>query len=278
MSWRILALCAAACLLRGAPAREIAVTGATLSQFEDGPGVPPGFAFLSGDTVFLSFQISGYRVSEKDRIQLSYQVEAVDSSGRLLAPPVSRRIEAELAEEDKKWMPKARYEVLVPPLADSGAYRIRIRVKDELSGSAATAEVPFTVRGRAVEPSDTLVIRNFRFLRGEEDGPGLLLPNYKPGDAVWARFEITGYKLAENNRHHVDYGVAVLRPTGEVLYSEPNAASEQDESFYPKRYVLGILSLKLDPDIAKGDYVIVVDARDRLGNQKTESRYTFRVE
>jgi hypothetical protein len=278
MSWRFFALIPAAVALQAAPVRQLAIAGTALHQFEDGPNVAGGYAFLSGDTVFLSFQISGYQVSEKEKIQVSYQVEALDSKGLLLAPGVSRKIDAELAEEDKNWMPKARYEVLVPPLADSGAYRIRIRVKDELSGSVATAEVPFMVRGRAVEPSDTLVVRNFRFLRGEEDGQPLLLAVYRPGDAVWARFEVTGYKLAEKNSHHVEYGVSVLRPTGETLYSEPNAASEQDESFYPKRYVLGILSLKLDADIAKGEYVIVVDARDRLGDQKTESRHTFRVE
>ena len=278
MRWQLAALGLAASVLQAAPAKQLAIAGTALHQFEDGPNIPGGYAFMSGDTVFLSFQISGYQASEKDRIQLSYRVEAVDSKGLLLAPGVSRKIDAELAEEDKNWMPKARYEVLVPPLADSGSYRLRIQVKDELSGSVAAGEVPFAVRGRAVEPSDTLVIRNFRFLRGEEDGAPLLLASYKPGDAVWARFEITGYRMAENNRCHVEYGVSVLRPTGEVLYSEPNAAFEKDESFYPKRYVLGILSLKLDADIAKGEYVIVVDARDQLGGQKTETRQTFRIE
>ena len=94
---------------------------------------------------------------------------------------------------------------------------------------------------------------------------------------MWARFEITGYKLAAKNRLHVEYGVSVLRPSGEVLYSEPNAASEKDESFYPKRYVLGILSLKLDPDIALGEYTIVVAARDQIGGQQYETRHPFLI-
>jgi hypothetical protein len=168
--------------------------------------------------------------------------------------------------------------VLVPPLADSGLYRISIRVKDELSGSETSKELEFTVRGLAVEPSPTLVVRNFRFLRSEEDDKPLPAAAYRPGGSVWARFEITGYKLGARNRIEVAYGVSLLRTSGEVLFSEPNAASEADESFYPKRYVPGILSLNLDPDIAKGEYTIVVAVRDQVGGQRFESRHGFQVE
>jgi uncharacterized protein YfaS (alpha-2-macroglobulin family) len=175
-------------------------------------------------------------------------------------------------------MPKARFSVRVPPSAASGAYRIRIQVKDELGGGETSGEVSFAVRGHRVEPSETLVLRNFRFLRGEEDGPPLPVAAYRPGDTLWARFEITGYKLGEKNRYQVEYGVSVLRPTGEVLYTQPSAASEKDETFYPRRYVLGALSLNLDANLAKGDYVLMVTAKDLVGNQTSEIRRPFRVE
>lgn len=260
------------------PVKQLAVVNTVLHQFEDGPTVPAAFTFLAGDTVFLSFQVSGYRVSEKERVLIGYQIEARDSQGVPLAPPVSRKVDAELAEEDKNWMPTARYDVLVPPLADSGLYRILIRLKDELSGSAASREIDFTVRGLAVEPSPTLVVRNFRFLRSEEDDKPLPAAAYRPGDSLWARFEITGYKLGASNRMDVAYGVSLLRSSGEVLFSEPNAASEGDESFYPKRYVPGSLSLNLDRNIAKGEYTIVVAVRDQIGGQQYQERRSFLVE
>ena len=279
MTWLWLALMFATSVAAAAPARRLEIVNPALHQFEDGPPVPAAYTFLAGDTVFLSFQISGYQPSDKDRIQLSCSMEARDPKNLLLAPPVARKVDAELAEEDKKnWMPTVRYEVLAPPLADSGSYRILISVKDELSGSEASKEIGFALRGRPVEPSETPIVRNFRFLRGEEDAEPLPAAAYRPGDAVWARFEITGYKLAEKNRIDVEYGVSVLRPSGEELYSEPNAAADKDESFYPKRYVAGILSLKLDPDIAKGEYTIVVTVRDQVGKQQYQSRHAFRVE
>jgi hypothetical protein len=123
--------------------------------------------------------------------------------------------------------------VTIPPFADSGSYRAVIAVKDELAGKETSKEVSFQVRGRDVEPSDRLVVRNFRFLRAEDDvQPLAAVAAYRPGDAVWARFEMTGYKIAEQNRFHVDYGLAVLGPSGKTLFSQPQAAVEQDRPLF----------------------------------------------
>ncbi len=277
MTWPLPALLVAATATAVAP-KQLVIVGPALHQFEDGPALPTAYAFTPGDTVFLDFEVSGYQASAKDRILLSFQIEARDPQGRLLAPPTVRKVDAELADEDKNWKPKVRYDVLVPPLADTGSYRILIRGKDELSGAEASAEVGFSVQGREVASSDTIIVRNFRFLRSEEDAAPLAVAAYRPGDTVWARFEITGYKLGAKNRLDVAYGVSLLRSSGEALFSEPNAAAEADESFYPKRYVPGILSLKLDPDIARGEYAIMVAVRDQVGGQQYEARQTFRVE
>ncbi len=277
----MLASIALACLAGGAaapPVRPLAIVQAALHQFEDGPALPAGFQFLPGDTVFLSFQVANYKASEKERMLLAYRVDTRDAEGIPLAEPVEGKIDAELAPEDKSWLPKVRYNVLVPPHAGPGAYRTAAVVKDEIGGAEARYEVAFQVGGRAIEPSAELAIRNFRFLRGEEDGEGLARPVYRPGGALWARFEITGFRLGEKNRMDVRYGVSVLRPGGEALFSEPEAASEQDAPFYPKRYVPGALSLKLDPDIAAGEYTVVVAVRDEVGRQRVEARGTFRIE
>lgn len=264
-------------VLAAAPG-PLAIVQWELQQFEDGPALPSGYEFRPGETVFLSFRTSGYRVSGDDRILLQYRIEARDPEGLLLAEAATGKVDAGLAVEDKDWMPKVRYSVLVPPLAPSGAYRLLVWLADKLGGAEVRKEIPFRVQGREVAPSAELVVRNFRFLRSEEDAKPLIVAAYRPGDAVWARFDITGYKLSERNRFQVEYGISVLRPSGEVLYTEPNAASEKDESFYPKRYVPGVLSLKLDSDIAPGEYTIVLDVRDAIGGQKHESRHSFRVE
>jgi hypothetical protein len=175
-------------------------------------------------------------------------------------------------------MPKIRHDFLIPPLADSGEYTVALSVSDELASTSTRRELKFRVRGQDVAPSDTLVVRNFRFLRDDRDGPGLHPPAYRPGDAVWVRFAITGYRLGEKNRFHVAYGVEVLRASGASLYSAPQAADEQEETYYPKRYVLGSFNLQLTPDISKGDYTVVLRVRDALGSQEHEARHVFTVE
>ncbi len=260
------------------PAKQISIVKAEFQQYEGGPAVAPNFTYLAGETVFFSFQIAGYQASEDSKVALAYSIDALDPHGVRIVESQRGKVAEELSPEDKAWLPKVRYSFQVPPTADSGKYRLSLAAKDELNGSEAKQDVTLEVRGKQVEPSDTLALRNFRFLRSEEDSKALTPPLYRPGEALWARFEITGFKHADRNRFDVSYGISVRRPGGEVLYSEPKAASEKEESFYPHRWVQGILSLKLDPDIAKGEYLIVVSVRDDVGTQTFEGKYPFRIQ
>ena len=144
--------------------------------------------------------------------------------------------------------------------------------------TGASQELAFTVRGHPVEPSDTLVIRNFRFYRGEQDTEPLQKAAYRPGDPVWARFDITGFKYGEDHAIQVSYGVAVISPSGKELWSQAEAAVEKSQSFYPKRYVPGIMSLNLQPNIRPGEYGMVITVHDQIGNQKYEARQNFDIE
>jgi hypothetical protein len=169
-------------------------------------------------------------------------------------------------------------EIPLPPLAGSGTYKIVVRVTDDIAKTEASKEVPFAVRGREVEPSDTLVVRNFRFYRTEEEPTPLANPVFRRGDTVWSRFDITGYKFGEGNMVEVAYGIAVLNSEGKVLFAQDQAAVEQGGSFYPKRFVPGQMSITTQSNMKPGDYYIVVKVEDRIGNQKSESKEKFTVE
>ena len=138
--------------------------------------------------------------------------------------------------------------------------------------------VPFLVRGRDVEPSETLTVRNFRFFRGEEDTQALAKAVYKPGDGVWAKFDITGYKYGDKNKIDVSYVTTVIAPSGKVLCTQPEPAAEQSESFYPKLYVPASMGINLTANIRPGEYTIAVQVKDAGGGQTYEAKYTFTVE
>ena len=260
------------------PAKPVAAVNPILQQFEDGPPLAGDYKFIPGETVFFSFQVQGYQLSPDRQVRLSYNIEALDGDQIRLAEPASEKLETGTTEQDKEWLPRIRYSVLLPPYALPGQYRIVARVKDELSGREAATEMKIVVGGRVVERSDSLTLRNFRFLRREEDTEPLRTAVYKGGDALFARFDVTGYKLGEKNRILVICGISIVAPSGKEMFSEPRAAVAEEETFYPKRYFLGAFSLNVQPKTTPGVYTLVISVRDEVGGQTYQSRQPFRIE
>lgn len=273
--WLWIAL-AGLCAGSAAQAASLTIVNAGIRQMEDGAPLPPGFTYTPGETLYFSFQVAGYQAKD-DKIQLSYEINALDPKGVRLMEPIKGTVEAALAPQDKDWKPKVHPQLAIPPLAGSGIYKITAHVVDEIAKTEADKEVPFELRGHEVAPSETLAVRNLHFYRSEEDGNALADPAYRPGDAIWARFDIVGYKYGPGNNVDVSYGVAVTNAEGKVLFSQEQAAVEQGGSYYPKRYVPGQMSLTTQSNMRKGDYYMVVKADDRLGGQKCEARQKFSI-
>jgi hypothetical protein len=278
--WSVVAAASAAVLLAApkGPKLPLSIVNTSLQQYEDGPRMPPDLGYAAGELAFFSLEIAGYQKSEKDHVQLAWEWKCVDPAGIPLVEPASGKVETDVAPEDKEWLPKIRQNFEIPYYAPSGAYRLLIAVHDGLSGADARAEIPFLVRGHHVEPSDTLAVRNFRFYRSEDDPQPMEAAAYRPGENVWARFDIIGYKLGAGNSFDVQYGLTVIRPDGKPGFSQPDAATLKEQSFYPRRYTPAALSLTLPADIAKGEHTIVLTVRDRIGSQTAESQQKFSVE
>lgn len=257
---------------------QLAIVNSTLHQFEDGPRMEAGHRFIPGETVFFSFQARGFGKSKEELVHLRYEMDALDADDVRLVETNRGEVRTELTPQDKDWLPKVRWSFVIPPHAWPGTYRIRVRVRDELTGREAAVEIPLAVEGRRVEPSQTLVIRNFRFLREERDAEPLVPPVYHPGQSLWARFDITGFKIGDKNHIRVAYRISVLNAEGKLLYAQPEAAVEEDSPFYPKRSVPGLVSLQIQPGTPVGTYLMAVTVEDTVGGQTFETRESFRVE
>src|SRR5216683_3045981 len=83
---------------------EIGLTRVTVHEYEDGPPVPRGQVFSPGETVFLSFQLSGFQTktdeNEDLQISLAYTIEAADPTGRPITDPKSGKVETRILPED----------------------------------------------------------------------------------------------------------------------------------------------------------------------------------
>jgi hypothetical protein len=276
--WLWLAVLIALPALSQETSRPLAAINPLLQQYEDGPAVARDFKFLAGETVFFSFQVQGYRVSSDEKVLLSYRIRMVDSDQLPLAEPQDGKLENVVTSMDQEWLPRIRYSILVPPYVPPGTYRILAVIKDEVGGKEAEVSADINIDGYAVERSDTLVLRNFRFLPAEDSKEALRPAVYKSGSTMWARFDVTGYKIGEKNHVRVAYGMSILSPAGKELYVMPEAAVEDETPFYPKRYISGIVSLNVQPNTSPGEYVLVLKLRDEEGNQTFESRQQFRVQ
>ncbi len=259
----------------------LAVERVAVHQFEDGPLFGDGHTYLPGETVYFSCRLTGYQVAgsaeETRTVKLSWNLHVTDPAGLLLVPEGSGRIDAPVFSQDKNWRPKFLYSFEIPPFAPGGKYRIATTVRDEVGASQVDAQLTLTIRGRDVQPSSELVARNLHFQRTETDATVLDPPVYHPGETLWARFDITGFKYGEKNRYSVEYGLAILRENGEQVFAQPAAANDAHESFYPQHYVPGSISLNLDPMVPEGTYILVITMRDQIGSQSAEARAPFRI-
>ncbi len=276
--------CLASRSLAVAADKPLAIFHPVFARSEDGPPEASDEDFVPGETIYFSCQAQGYRKVDKpddygkQNVSLKFQIEVRDKAGALLQPIQEGKIETTVTQEDKDWMPKLRDTVVVPPLADTGEYMVLVKLSDVLAKADVEKTAVFHIKGRDVAPSDTLVVRNFRFLRGEDDQKALQVAAYRPGDPVWARFDMTGYKLSDKNQVDIEYGITVLREDGSVAYQQPDAATQKIQTYYPQRYQPGELSLNLAKDQPLGKYTIVLAVHDNLGQQMYETRETFSVE
>ena len=265
--------------LSGAPPPSAPkIVNAAPHETEDGPPLARGSQFQSSETVFYSFQVSSYAESPLKQVRLSYKIEAFDPQGVPIVEPIESVFDATLHDEDKRWMPKLRAPLAIPSVAPSGTYKIVTRVTDDISHLTTTAETTFEVAGHDVPASPDLIIRNLTFHRTDEDSHPLPVPAYRPGDTVFARFDIAGFRYAAANTIHVFYDVAVLNPAAKQIYTQPHAAEDRSFSFYPKPYVPGQMSLQLQKNMRPGEYTVVLTAHDEVGHQIAELRRPFAVE
>ena len=262
--------------LAAAPALQIVKP--ILSQMDGGAPDPSGFEHIPGEVVFFSCRIAGYTKSENEKVQLRYSVQAFDPKGIPLDEIYKNEMTVDVSPQDKDWQPKIATSLALPPLAPPGDYKIVVKAEDVLANTSAELSVPFKLRGHAVEPSDTLIVRNFQFFRDEDGTRPAEKPLYKPGDGVFAKFDIIGFHYGDHNKIDVSYVTSVIAPGGKVLWTQPEPAAEQSESFYPKHYVPASMGISLTPTIRPGEYTISVAVKDAVGGRTYEAKFPFTIQ
>jgi hypothetical protein len=265
----------------GEPA--LAIVSAGVQRSDDAPFVSTDYQFLPGDFVYVTFQIGGFGVKTDEEkgvrsISLTYSISVADSHETPLATPVSGEIKTELSPEDKNWTPKRRASFLLPSFVAAGDFHVHLAVKDLIAKSEAMKEIPFHIGGVRLQPAATITIQNLQFSREENGEHPLDVAAYRPGDTVYIAFDMAGFQLDPGNKYHVAYGVKVLRPDAKPFLDRANAAQMESSSFYPAQFVPGTLDIATSRTSPKGEYVVILTARDLIGNQTFSLKQAFRLE
>jgi len=261
----------------------LAVIRAGVQQSEDAPFVPADFRFMPGDYVYFTFDIAGFHVRTNPEagtrhMSLTYEITPQDSENVSLAPTIKGGIDVDLNPEDKEWTPKRRASFLLPSYVAAGQYHLHVAVQDSIAKAETTADVPFLIGGVKVLQPDVITAQNFAFLRKENDREPLEVPAYSPGDTVFARFNLVGFRLGQKNEYNLSYGVTVLRPDGRPFLNNPQAAELKGDSFYPAKYLPGTIALTVPPNAERGQYVITLALHDLIGNRTSEFKQSFSIE
>ena len=247
----------------------------TILDSRDGYAIPEDSLFLPGETVHLYLRIKGYLVNDEYRILLRYQLEALDPAGRKFYIAEEGKVDVEVAPQDENWRPVIRYSPVIPEHAGGGHYLIRIEVEDVFAGQTLNVSMPILVEGTQFEESNRLRIRNFRFSK-IEDGVSLEMPNFRPGEEIWASFFITGYKTTQDNKYDVESDAWVLDEEGNKLFAF-ESKGDAGNPFYPRFWLPARIRLDLDKNIQSGNYTVVVRLHDRIGMSSATEEYSFLI-
>lgn len=260
-------------VLTAAPALQIVKP--IISQTDGGEPDAPSFEHIAGETLYFSCRVDGFTKDPSNKVHVAYSVQAFDPRGTALDEIYKNEVFEEMLPQDKDWQPKVETALAIPPLVPAGEFKILVKAQDLLAKTTTELAVPFRIRGTRMEPSNTLVIRNFGFYRGEDEAQPMPKPLYHNGNQMWARFDITGYKYGANNKLDVSYVVSIM--SGERVLKTFDPASEQSESFYPKPWIPASLGVPLN-SVKAGDYTLVIRVKDAVGNQNAEIQRTFTVQ
>ena len=262
-----------------ADSSTFSVVSARLLDSQNGYPIPADSIFYPDETVYLEFKLGGFTINEKHRMKVGYRVDFLSPSGVQFSVPHTGEISEEIFPQDQDWLPVVRVSPKLPQFAEAGLYKIVLTATDRLAGNNnINLEFPVSVRGENVKTSTTLLIRDLIFSH-TQGGEAMVDPVYEAGDTVWARFYITGYRIASDNSFDVESSLEVTANENSryrTLFSF-ESSGERGSPFYPRRWLPAEFHLDLDDDLLPGLYIVLISVQDNIGNKTLESRRHFRV-
>ncbi len=263
-------------------AAQPAIRDFVFRQFEGGPAWVMGQTARSGDNLVFSFAIGGLKTFETDneekKIRYEWTAKALDPKGVALAEPASGKQETEILPEDKEWIPKVSGTIKLPDFLPGGSFHLTVSVRDAVADVSSKSEFSFPVAGPSLPSSLDFAISEVHFFRDESSSEAISPVAFRRGDAIWIRFQMSGFQTNPAKEIHVRYGYELKNPAGKVVFSQRQALEERRSYFYSPAYLPALLSFTPDNKVPPGEYAVILTAEDAVSGQQAQSEQKFRIE
>jgi hypothetical protein len=226
----------------------------------------PSLEFYPGDEVFFRYVVTGFRTDAADRVDLAFTIKLIDAAGKPLLDQTTRQREVVVLGGDSF----PAFANLIPgEKASPGVYRLKVTVRDNLSG-----EIAFFQRKLACkEPAFAIIKPRFSYdPAGKVPAPvgGLL------GQTLHFRMDVIGYDRS-GGKIRTRMEVRILDSKGRELMGKPLVARVASEN---KDEVTKATSLTFRGRFGLtrvGTFRVRITIFDEQGKQKTEFDAPLRV-
>lgn len=140
--------------------------------------------------------------------------------------------------------------------------------------AAAPPAVP-TVPVVPLQTGGTLALANFRFLTGRDGPPRPALP-YKPGENVFASYDVTGFGTGPDGAINLLFKIVATDQAGTPLHRPWQR--ELVQSVSPGQPVNGYFNLGLPSFVPSGEFKLDIEIEDRVKSVVVRYAVPFQVE
>jgi hypothetical protein len=125
-------------------AQALAIRGLGFYRSQDDPAPLKVVAYRAGDTLWVRFDLTGYRYGDQNAIDAGYDVEVLSPSGKQLFTEENAAVEKSQAFYPQPWVP-ATFNLSLEPKTTPGAYTLVITAHDAIGNQMAVERAEFKV-------------------------------------------------------------------------------------------------------------------------------------
>lgn len=242
-------------------------------QSKGGPARPAA-PYRPGDDVYIKYDVIGFARDAQDRPNLSFALTVLDPNGLSLHEPWTPRFNGPI---EKRTPVNGSLSFELPVFAPAGAYKINIKVHDEVKNTDLELTPSFQVNAPAVSPPNGLEVRDLE-LSLSKDGPAEAQPALEGGGTVYMKCNVFGMQF-QGDRISGAMALKLLGPDGKVLLDQPNYVDLTASSVYhPAMFWLPVTGrVSVPAGFAKGIYTEQYTVVDNFANKTITQEAKFEV-